>query len=234
MIRVQRRFWVNRIARNPTLHEEKETRPASRPQGPAELGEARRNLAALALDRRRQNGVLGVRQHEVLRRTLTFSGKALGWDLLPGSSADRLSAAKKDVATLAEAGVDLLKRDLADTLARKRTEIASLKQVVAIVRRLAVDANAAYPAEVTVAFTARSGLGRLVTKTEALVLGDGAEALRVAEELEKRENDRTRLRDQMVEELKQGQRQLNEMMKELPSFVESAEQVVAEVLAMPT
>jgi hypothetical protein len=207
---------------------------ASRPQGPAELGEARRQIASLALDRRRQNGSLGVRQHELLRRTLAFSGKALGWDLLPGSSADRLRAAKKDVAKLAEAGVDLLRRDLAETLARKKTEIASLKRVAAVIRRLAVDVNAAYPAEVTIAFTARSGLGRLVTRTEALVLGDGAEASRVAGDLERRESDRTRLRDQMVQELKQGQRQLNEMMKELPAFVESVEQLVAEVLAMPT
>jgi hypothetical protein len=228
MLRVQRRSWVNRVATTTSSLEDKETGEASRPD---ELAEARRKLASLALEQRRQNGVLGLRQSEMLRRTLGFMGEALEWDLLPGSSADRLSAARKDVAKMAKGGVDLLSRDLALALDRKKTEIALLKQVVAAVRDLAVDA---FPTEVTVAFTARSRLGRLVTKTEAFALADGAEALRVAEGLEKRENDRVRLRDEMVEELKEGQRELSEMLKELRSFAASTDHVVADVLAMPS
>jgi hypothetical protein len=163
---------------------------------------------------------------------LVFSGNALGWELLPGDQAERLAAAKKDVATLTKAGVGLMREDLANALAQKKTEIAKLKEAADSVRALLSEATAAYPAEVHVTFTARSGLGCLVTKNESVVLNDSADALRVAEELERRQNDRTRLRDEMVEVLKAGGDQLTEMLQELSGFVDSTGPVVSEVLAL--
>jgi hypothetical protein len=232
MIRAQRRSWTNTIARTATPVEQDEAAKAGLFDSPSELSEAQRKLTLLALERRRQNGVLGVRQNEALRRALVFSGKTLGWDLLPGSSAERLASAKKDVATLTEAGVGLMRQDLTNALARKKTEIATLRRVAETLRALSSDATAAYPAEVHVTFSARSGLGRLVTKSESFVLSDGADALRVAEELEKRENDRRRLSEEMVEELRTGRRQLSEMLQDLLGFVEFTGQVLAEVLAI--
>jgi hypothetical protein len=233
MVRFQQRSWGNGVARTPTTRKESEKREVTRPEGPLELGEARRKLASLALDWR-HNKVLGLRQHEILRRTLVFAGKAHGWDLLQGSSTDRISVAKKDVIKMAKGGVDLLSRDMTETLGVKKTEMASLKKVVASVRELAVEENTQYPAEVQIAFTARNGLGNLITKNESLVLRDGAEATRAADDLERREGDRTRLRDEMVEKIKVDQRELDDLKKELPSFVEWLDPILGDVLAMPT
>jgi hypothetical protein len=152
--------------------------------------------------------------------------------MLPGNSAERLAAAKKDVAKLTKAGVSLMRQDLENTLAQKKTEIAKLKQTADSIRALSSEATAAYPAEVHVTFTVRSGLGRLVTKNESLVLNDSADALRVAEELDRRHNDRTRLRDEMVAALESGGHQLSEMLQELSGFVDSTGPVVSEVLAL--
>ena len=233
MPRLQRRFWVHSVARTPTSLKESEIREVSHPKGPTELAEARRKLASLALEWR-QNGALGLRHHEVLRRTLSFAGQALGWDVLPGSSTDRLSAAKTDVTKMAKGGVDLLSDDLSEVLDRKKTEMAALKKVAETVKEMANDPKAQYPADVQIAFTARNGLGHLITKSESLVLRDGTEASRVADDLVRRETDRTRLRDEMIEKLKLSQRELGDLKKELPSFVEWARPILADVLAMPT
>jgi hypothetical protein len=136
------------------------------------------------------------------------------------------------VVKLAEAGLEVLKMELAETIARKKTELASLRRVVAEVQDLAGDADTTYPTEIQIAFTARSSLGRLITKNESIVLADRPGALVVVEDLQRRENDRSRLRDEMIEELKQDQRQLSEVKKELPSFVASTEQLVTDVLAL--
>ena len=184
--------------------------------GLTELSEAERRLASLALDRLRKDGVLGVRQHENLRRTLACAGVALGWELLP------------------EAGVEHLNGDITVLLAQKRREIAVLKKVAAAVRDLAKDAKTTYPTEVEVSFTQRSALGILVTKTETLALEDATEALRVADELTHREENRAKLRDQMIEELKERRRQLGVMKRDLPAFVESSHELVSELLALAT
>jgi hypothetical protein len=107
-----------------------------------------------------------------------------------------------------------------------------LRRVVAEVQDLAGDADTTYPTEVQIAFTSRTSLGRLITKNESIVLADRPGALVVMEDLQRRENDRSRLRDEMIEELKQDQRQLSEVKKELPSFVASTEQLVTDVLAL--
>ena len=202
--------------------------------GLTELSEAERRLASLALDRLRKDGVLGVRQHENLRRTLAFAGDALGWELLPGSTKDRVAAVKKAMTKLAEAGVEHLNGDITVLLAQKRREIAVLKKVAAAVRDLAKDAKTTYPTEVEVSFTQRSALGILVTKTETLALEDATEALRVADELTHREENRAKLRDQMIEELKERRRQLGVMKRDLPAFVESSHELVSELLALAT
>jgi hypothetical protein len=201
---------------------------------PAKLSEAGRKLANLALDRLRQDGVLVVRQRETLRRTLAFAGDAFEWDLLPGTITDRVAAAKNDVRRLAVTGADDLDRDIKALLVSKTKELDLLRSVAVALRGLAGDMNASYPAQIEVSFTHRSALGHLVTKTEALTLGDAGEALRNAEDLESREEGREKLRDQMIEELKERRRQLSAMRRDLPSFVESSDQLVAEVLAIPS
>jgi hypothetical protein len=65
-------------------------------------------------------------------------------------------------------------------------------------------------------------------------LGDAGEALRNAEDLESREEGREKLRDQMIEDLKEQRRQLSAMRRDLPGFVESSDRLVAELLAIPT
>jgi hypothetical protein len=197
-----------------------------------EMSEAERRLASLALDRLRKDGVLGVRQHETLRRTLAFAGDALGWDLLPGSTKDRVKAVKKDMARLTEAGAEQLNRDITTLLAQKKKEIVVLRKVAATVRDLAKSAKTTYPTEVEVSFTQRSALGSYVTKTETLALNDATEALRIADELTNREESRAKARDQMVEELKERRRQLGAMKRDLPSFVESSHELVTELLAL--
>jgi hypothetical protein len=208
--------------------------PTTQAAGITELSEAERRLATLALDRLRKDGVLGVRQHEALRRTLTFAGDALDWDLLPGSTKDRVAAVKRAMTKLAEAGAEQLNDDITALLALKKKEIAVLKKVATSVRDLARSAKTMYPAEVEVSFTQRSALGILVTKTEMLVLADATEATRVADDLTHREESRTKLRDQMIEELKERRRQLGVMKRDLPAFVESSHELVVELLAIAT
>jgi len=225
-----------------TLQEAAITRPSRSNQtkkailmtGTPELKEAGRRLASLALEKLQQDGALGVRQREHLRRALATAAAALGWDLIPGSKTDRMAAATKDVAKLADVGAHLLERDLADLLTEKKGEMLRLKKVAKSVQKLAADSDASYPAEVEYSHTARDGSGGLVTKTETLTLSDAGEALNAATTLEKRLEGFAKLRDQMLEELKHRQRQVGEMRHGLSSFVESSNGLVVEVLATLT
>jgi hypothetical protein len=96
---------------------------------------------------------------------------------------------------------------------------------------LAADAKTEYPAEVEYSHTARDGLRRLVTKTEALTLADADEATSAAATLEKRLEGYAKLRDQMLEELEERQRQIDEMRDGLSGFVAASNRLVVEVLA---
>ena len=196
-----------------------------------ELNEAGRIVARLALDKLKQDGTLGVRQREQLRRAFSTAAEALEWDAIPGEKADRVAAATSDVAQLAAAGARALERDLAELLDDKKAEMEQLEEVHKAVQALAADDGTSYPAEVEYSHTARDGLRRLVTKTETLSLASADEATSAAATLEKRLEGFEKLRKQMLEELKEKQRQIGEMQHGLPAFVEASNRLVVEVLA---
>jgi len=196
-----------------------------------ELTEAGRIVARLALDKLKQDGTLGVRQREQLRRAFSTAAEALEWDAIPGDKADRVAAATSDVAALAAAGARALERDLEELLDEKKSEMEQLEEVHRAVQALAADEAAAYPAELEYSHTARDGLRRLVTKTETLSLCNAEEAASAAAQLEKRLEGFAKLRNQMLEELKEKQRQVGEMQHGLSGFVAASNRLVVEVLA---
>ena len=190
-------------------------------------------LATLSLEKPRQNGHLRVQQREVLRRALIAAAESLGWELIRGTEAERLAAAKKDVAKLANMGAELLERDLADLLATKKGETAQIKKVAQSLGKLAADSNTSYPAKAEYAYTARNGSAGLVTKTEILTLEGADEAQSASNTLENRLEDLTKLRDLMLEDIKRQQRLVSELKKDMSSILESAEGLTVEVLSMP-
>lgn len=196
-----------------------------------DLDDVSKALASLALARMKQDGSLRVRQREQLRRALAKAGDGLGWVTLRGGLVDRVKRATKDVTALADAGTQALEGELAAAVADKKREIAELSQVAASVQSLATDAEASFPAEVEYSHTARTGTRLLITKTETLTLADRDEALSAAATLEKRIEGWAKLRDQMLEELKDRQRQLRELKGTLSGFVDSSQGLVGEVLA---
>lgn len=196
-----------------------------------ELTKAGRKMALLALEKLRQDGTLGVRQREQLRRAFSAAADELGWSSMPGSRDDRVAAATSDVEELAAAGALSLERDLAELLEEKKAEMEQLEGVVASLQSLAADENTSYPTEVAYSHTARDGTRRLVTKTETLTLNDADEALAAAAKVEKRLESFAKLRDQMIEDLEQRQAQLDEMRHGLSGFVASSNGLVVEVLA---
>ncbi|MDZ7780207.1 MAG: hypothetical protein U5R14_09800 [Gemmatimonadota bacterium] len=196
-----------------------------------ELTTAGRTMALLALEKLRQDGSLGVRQREQLRRAFSAAADALDWSSIPGSMDDCVATAESDVAELAAAGAESLKRDLSELLDEKKVEIERVEEVVTSLHALAADPSASYPTEVVYSHTARDGTRRLVTKTETLTLNDADEALAAAAKIEKQLESYAKLRDQMVEELEEQRGQIEEMRHGLSVFVASSNGLVGEVLA---
>lgn len=196
-----------------------------------ELEQTSRRIAALALDNRRQEGGLRVRQREQLRRALATAAATLGWDRIPGGPSARVAAVVDRMAQLAETGARALEEDLAAELTSKRAEIKELEKIVKVLRKLATDPDAGYPTEVEYSRTSRSGVGHLITKTETLGLNDPSEAEKAADTLERKRDGFARLRDEMLEELKRRKRQLGEMRAGLGDFSQASAGLVAEVLA---
>jgi hypothetical protein len=202
--------------------------------GNPELTEAARALASLAFDRWLQDGSLGLRQREQLRRALATAGQALGWESMPGTRAERTEAAIQDVARLADVGMNLLDQDLEELLAGKRREIQRIRNVAASVHDLATDSTVSYPTEVEYSHTVRNAGGELVTRISTLTLKDPAAALSAAATLENRLDGLAKLRDQMLEDLRQRRRQIKVMRHGLPGFADSSRRVVGELLALAT
>jgi hypothetical protein len=209
----------------------KQTRKRSPATNSPELNEVSRALASLALARMRQDGSLKVRQREQLRRALATAADAMGWVAMGGETPDRVKRATRDVTALADAGASALEGDLADEVAGKKSELEELERVTRSVQMLAMDAHASFPAEVEFSHTARHGTRHLVTKTETLTLSDADEAQNAVATLEKRMESWAKLRDQMLEELKDKQRQIQDMKATLASFVDASQGLVGEVLA---
>jgi hypothetical protein len=194
--------------------------------GALELG---RVVAALARDRLLQNGNLNVRQRDQLRRALLRGGEARAWALIPGTPSDRVTKAAQDLAALAEAGALSMKKDVAAEIAAKNGEMQQLEEVARAVQEMAASGKTVYPTEIEYSHTARQGSQSLVTKTDALRLGDTAEAESAAATLERRMGEWARLRDQMLEELAHRQHQIEETRQSLSGFVDASRTLLGEV-----
>lgn len=191
-----------------------------------------RNLASLALERHTQNGRLLIRQREELRRALVTAAELLGWEVLNTGDRDPVIEAAKDMAKLARSGTTALEKDLAEEVAVKKAEATQLKSVAKSLHKLSKDKKVEYPSEMSYQHTAKTPGQGLVTKTPELVLKDAGEAESAALDIEKRLPRWTDLKDEMVEDLKRKQAQLDDMRSGLPGFVESSRNLLSEVFAI--
>lgn len=193
-----------------------------------ELKQVSRRLSVLALAQAEQEGKLGVRQREQLRRALAAAGDELGW---AGTGRDEsLTDINKSVLSLAKAGAKAMVKDLADELADKKTEVAQLGATMKAVRKLADLKKTTYPQELSYTFTARDGSQGLITKTEELVLNDADEANSAGDRIERSLPGREKLADLMVVDLKLRAKKLDAMTKALPDFVKGTTELLRDVL----
>ena len=205
-------------------------RPKINMKDKPELEEVSRKMATIALQKSRQEGALKVRQREQLRRALAAAAESLGWDVIPGDKADRVAAATQDMTQLADAGAKSLERDLEALLDDKKNEMKELKKVVKTVTSLADDKKATFPTEIDYTLTARNGTRGLFTKSETLTLNSADDAPGAAAALEKRLDNVTKLRDEMLLELKGKLRQVVDVRKNASGFVEASNGLVVDVL----
>lgn len=224
-------FWRNIIPKSVSSRRVRRERVIA---DTPELCEIARTLASLALERDRQRGSLKVRQHEYLRRALGRAASAFRWELVQGSSAERMAAATKDVTELADAGACLLDSDLADLVASKREEIRQIQKVTESIRDLAGSADTHYPTEVGYSHTARDANGNFVTRTTTLSLSNADNAYGSAATLGKRMEGLEKLRDLMLEDLKDKRVQVRTMRRGLPQFIEFSAGSLGYVLSLPT
>ncbi len=196
----------------------------------AELQDVSRQLAVLALAQVDQEGHLGVRQREQLRRALATAGEALGWAGRVAAIDDAVAEISKDVLTMARGGAKAMAKDLAEELAAKKTEISQIRRAASTVNKLAASKKTTYPVEITYCFTVRDATGDLVTKTETLPMDDAEEALSADTTIEKNPTGRTKLKDLMIADLKQKQKQVEVMTQTLSDFLEYSHDLMRDVL----
>jgi paraquat-inducible protein B len=196
----------------------------------AEMRRIARQVTSLALVRIKQGGRLNVRQREDLRRALAEAGENLGWGVTAAHSDDPVAAVNKTVKRMVRSGARSLKREVADDLTEKKREEKQLEKVIADIRALAADSSVEYPVEVSYSHTARDAASGLVTKTETLVFEDADEALQAAKKIEKRMGRWSKLRTQMVEDLKQRQKRVGEVTGNLSEFVESSRPLLRDII----
>ena len=195
-----------------------------------EIQQVARQLAALALARMLQDGPLGVRQIEQLRRALATAGDALGWAGRVAGGADLIADVSKDVLSMSKSGAKTMAKELAEELVRKRDEAAQLAAAAERARQTSEDADATYPTEIVYLYTVRDASQNLVTKTETVQVNDAREALSASETIERNIASRGRLTDLMVLDLQKKQVELDQMTKTLQDFVKSSHGLLREVL----
>ena len=195
-----------------------------------ELDTVARQLGALALAQSEQEGRLGVRQKEQLRRALSAAGDALRWPGTSESTNESIAAVSKDVLALSKRGAKAMAKDLAAELARKKTEVAELAEISEALRVMSEDEGTSYPVEMSYPYTARDATYGQVTKTENLLLNEAREALSSSESIAKGIPSRTKLADLMIIALtaKQGREEV--MTRGLPDFVKSTHELLREVI----
>lgn len=195
-----------------------------------EIQEVGRQLAVLALAQAEQDGLLGVRQGEQLRRALATAGEVLGWTSTAASSSDVVADVSKDVLTMCKAGSKSIASDLAEQLVGKHAEMDQLLTAASVTRALAEDPDTEYPCEVVYSYTVRDAYQGLVTKTETLTVNDVKETNSAADGIERNLTGRTKLRDLMIIDLGQKQVKLDSMTRTLPDFVNSTHELLEQVI----
>ena len=208
----------------PTRKNPQSSRPS--PMRSPEVREVARKLASLAVTRQRQDGQLNVRQGEQLRRALAIAGDTLGWAM----SGDPAVEASKDVVKMVKSGVRSLTADLAEELRNKKIEMMQLEEAASSFRELASDTDASYPTELVYLHTARGASQDLVTLTETITVTNAQEAQGVADKIGKSTPNWDKLREQMIVDLKQQQRQLDKIMRTTSDFVEYLQELLKEVI----
>jgi len=196
-----------------------------------EIQQVGRELAVLALAHVAQDGQLGVRQGEQLRRALATAGDILGWTGTAASSKDVVADVSKDVLTMAKAGSKAMAKDLADDLVRKEAEMTQLTDAATAARELAEDPDAAFPAEIVYSYTVRDAYQGLVTKTETVTVNDTKETHSAADGIERNLTGRLKLRDLMIIDLQEKQVKLDAMTRTLPDFIKSAHELLEQVIS---
>lgn len=195
---------------------------------PPEASQLAHELASLALARVKQGGHLKLREREELRRVFASAAELLGWATIRRGPAE---AATKDLLKLAKSGARLLTRELADEVADKKIETSQLEKVASSLHKLAKEADFADPIEISYSHTARKPPLGLVTKTETLILTDADEAAEAAQTIEAKRETWDKLRLEMLDDLGERQRQLDEMKRTLSAFLESSEGLVRHVMS---
>lgn len=195
------------------------------------MREVSQALAILALARVEQEGLLGVRQREQLRRALQTAGEALAWNATVASSKDPVAALSKDVKKLIRSGTQSLKREAANEFANKETEISDLEELSAGTRELAAAEDTTYPRDITYIHTARDAVRGLITKTVVVTVNDAAEAESAADAVDKGLHRWTQLKDLMLVELDAKQDRLGLVTQNLAEFVAYTHKVLREVIA---
>jgi hypothetical protein len=196
-----------------------------------EIQDVGRQLAVLALAQAAQDGLLGVRQGEQLRRALAAAGDVLGWTSTAASSSNVVVDVSKDVLTMCKAGSKAIAKDLAEELVRKKAEMDQLTDTGAATRAIAEDLEAEYPREVVYWYTVRDAYSGLVTKTETITANDTKEMNSAADGVERNLTGRGKLRDLMIIDLGQKQERLDEMTRTLPEFVKSTHELLDQVMS---
>ena len=109
-----------------------------------------------------------------------------------------------------------------------RTLKASAKQIL----KLAKDKKTEYPTEVTYVHTARDAVEGLITKVEVVTVEEASEAEAAAMNIEKRLESWGKLKDQMVDELKQRRVRVEDMKNHVNAFVDMSRGLLVEVFAI--
>jgi hypothetical protein len=196
----------------------------------AEVKEIGRSLAALGLVRINKGEKLNVRRVEKLRRALAEAGQPLRWSEVAALSDNPIDVAAGDVKKLVRSGARSLERSVADELKEIKGEIKRLEKVAASLRKLAEDPKVEYPTEVTYTRTAKAAGEGFIEKTEELVLNDPEEVLKAAARIEKSLPNWTKVRDEVVADLKRRQDTIDTLKGDLSDLVESWRGVLKEVL----
>jgi hypothetical protein len=194
------------------------------------IKEVARQFARLALAQLSQEEGLNIRQTEQLRRGLATAGEALGWTARTAASDDPISEVTGDVLKLTKGGAKAIEKDLAAELIRKKTEIRELVKTGETTRAMAEIEGQTYPVDVTYSFTARDASGELITKTDTITALNADEVVKAANKVEKNMPSREKLTGLMVIDLKDKQKKLAAMLKEVADFVKSTHGLLREVL----